>query len=268
MTLIKTVALAIVMLTMGTNAYGGNSSANEILKKVAATYKTMKTYKCEGTRTSVTKSSIGIGTGGGSFTILLKKPNMYLITWTSATLPQGHYIVLWSDGSQPYLFNGMHTFGKMTSDDMALRKASMFGGPVYRIPLLFLSDLKEHNVPFSEFINPKIENVEKIGEEDCYVISGSSAVSKKVTIWISKTSYLIRKYERSIEPPEGGKRRPRMTDEEKEKAKRNVEEFKRRKMSGYYREVYTEISSPELKKEDFNFALPEGSVFRDNWPRD
>ena len=59
-----------------------------------------------------------------------------------------------------------------------------------------------------------------------------------------------------------------MTDQEKEKAKRYVEEFKRRKMSGYYREVYTEISSPELNKEDFNFTLPEGTVFRDDWLRD
>ena len=54
----RLVALAISVLMLGTNAFGDDSSPGEILKKVEATYKAMKTYKAEGTITS------DIDTGG------------------------------------------------------------------------------------------------------------------------------------------------------------------------------------------------------------
>ena len=103
-------------------------------------------------------------------------------------------------------------------------------------------------------------------EDDCYVISGSSLARKRVAIWISKTSYLIRKYEHSTEPPDGGIRIPGMTDEEIERSRLYAEEYKRSKMSGYYTEVYTEISSPELSKEDFKYTVPKGIEIEEIWP--
>ena len=66
MTVIRIVALTIVMLILSTNALGNNPSVGDILKKVAATYKTMETYKAEGSITTVieTKNN-GIRSGHG-----------------------------------------------------------------------------------------------------------------------------------------------------------------------------------------------------------
>jgi hypothetical protein len=262
---LKTVVCIITMLILCANAYAENPSADEILKKVAATYKTIKTYKCKGTRSSFSKSPMGTGSGGEStFTILLKKPNMYLITWTSA-IPEIH-AALWSNGTQPYLYR-LRTYNKMKNDEMAVKNASRFSAPS-RIPSLFLPEFKGEDAPFSWLKDQKVERIEKVGEEDCYVIIGSSDLSKKVTIWISKTRYLIEKIEFSGEPPEGGRKKPGMTEEQKEIEKKRAENYKRRNIVSTYTEVYMEISSPELNKEDFNFIVPEGTAFRDDWPGD
>ena len=280
-----------------TQLYG--TTPKEILKKFTATYKAMKTYKAEGTTTS------DIDTGGGmkmktetSFSILLKKPNLYLISWTmtpkymsipgmaesdeqleEAIKGMAESGAVWSDGAQPYLYMGSkNAYSKMTSDEIALDRAlGTCGTATFTIPSLFLSAFKEYPTPFSWLKNPKIEKTEKIGDEDCYVLSGPSAISKKETFWISKTSYLIRKRYQPLEPPE-----EEVTDEQLEEAikgmgqevteesKKNMRErtersrtmFKVMKMKGSFTELYTNVSSPELNKSDFKFALPEDSVLK------
>jgi hypothetical protein len=137
--------------------------------------------------------------------------------------------------------------------------------PVLNIPPLFLPDFKGEKASFSWLKDPKVEKLEKVGEEHCYVISGSSAFSKKETFWISKTSYHIRKYCQSFEPPEGGRRIPGMTEKEIEREKKYAEEYNRSKISGSYTQVYTGISSPELNQDDFKYALPEKAYLRENW---
>ncbi len=289
MTGTRIIALAITMLMLGTNAFGDDTSPNEILKKVAATYKALKTYKAEGTITS------DIDTGGmkmkteTSFSILLKKPNLYLISWTQKNMPMPGMVqsgAVWSDGTQPYLHMGMmNAYSKMISDAIALSSATgISGGAAFTIPSLFLSVFEEQPAPFSRLKDPKIEKTEKVGGEDCYVLSGPSAISKKETFWISKTSYLIRKYYRSLEPPEGGTVIPEMTDEQLEEAiksmgrevteesKKIMKEMMERsrtmlktvKMKGSSTELHANVSSPELNRSDFKFALPEGTVLKDS----
>ena len=46
------IAIAITVLMLAANAFADDSSPKEVLKKVAATYKTLKTYKTQGTITS------------------------------------------------------------------------------------------------------------------------------------------------------------------------------------------------------------------------
>ena len=289
MTGTRIIALAITMLMLGTNVFGDDTSPNEILKKVVATYKDLKTYKAEGTITS------DIDTGGmkmkteTSFSILLKKPNFYLISWTQKNMPMPGMVqsgTVWSDGTQPYLHMGMmNAYSKMTSDEIALISATgISGGAAFTIPSLFLSVFKEQPAPFFRLKEPKIEKTEKVGGEDCYVLSGPSAISKKETFWISKTSYLIRKYYRSLEPPEGGTAIPDMNDEQLEEAiksmgievteesKKNMKEMMERsrtmlksgEMKGSSTELHTNVSSPELHRSDFKFALPEGTVLKDS----
>lgn len=276
-------------MMLGVNGLGDNISASTILEKVAATYKTMKTYKAEGTIIS------DIDTGGmkmnteTSFSILLKKPNLYLILWTQKNMPIPGMIqsgAVWSDGTQPYLYMGMmNTYAKMTSDELALSSATgISGGAAFTIPSLFLSLFKAQSGPFYGLKDTKIEKTEKVGEEDCYVISGATMASKKETLWISKSRHLILKHFRSFEPPEGGMTIPEMTDkdleetikglgqsvtEESKKRMRammegSIEMVKTMKIKGSSMEVHENISSPELDKNDFKFALPQGAILKES----
>jgi len=286
MTRKKLFAFAILMM-LGAHGCGDDIAPDAVLEKVETAYKSMETYKAQGTITSdidTGETKMNIET---SFSIILKKPNLYLISWTQENMPGiSRSGAVWSDGTQPYLYmGGMNAYSKMSSDEHALASATgISGGAAFTIPSLFLSVFKEQPAPFSRLKDPQIEMTEKVGGEDCYVISGSSAISKKETFWVSKTNYLIRKYDRSLEPPEGGRQMPEMTDEQLEEAikgmgqevteesKKNMTEMMERsrtmlktmKMTGSSTELHANVSSPELNKNDFKFALPEGSVLKES----
>jgi hypothetical protein len=267
MTAIRSVTLFITILLMSINAFGDDISPGAILKQVADTYKTMETYKVEGTINNETEAR---GTKSGSkfsFSILLKKPNLYLITWKQTNAPPDRNISIaaWHDETQPYMYFGMsNSYAKIKSDEMALHIVMVMKGPSLNLPSLFLPSIKGHEKPFSWLKNPKIEKVEKIGEENCYVISGTSSYYKREVLWVSKTGYLIRKYYHSEEPPEGGSRWPGMTDEDIIRQKENEEARKHIKRTGFHSEVYAEISSPEVNRDNFDFALPESAVRNDD----
>jgi hypothetical protein len=224
-----------------------------------------------------------------SFSILLKKPNQYLISWTqrNALMPgMAQSGAVWSDGTQPYLYMGaMNAHSRMSSDELALASATgISGGAAFTIPSLFLSAFKEQPPPFSRLIDPKIEKSEKVGEEECYVIGGASPISKKEAIWISKTSYLIKKYYCSLEPHEGGMTIPEMTDEQleealkgmgqkvteesKQKMKEMMEKskdvFKTGLLNGSSTELHADISTPDATAIDFQFTPPKDSVLKDS----
>lgn len=265
MTVIKTAIFTITMLILGTNALCNNSSPGEILRKVATTYKTMKTYEAEGTITLENIFNERKMWAKYSFSITLKKPDLYLITWSQTNLKPGetNSRTVWNDESQPYLYFGkINAFYEMTSDEMALSSVNLYNGP-FLISLLFLTVSKEYEDSFSWFKDPKIEMIEKVGEEDCYVISGSSAISTRETLWISKSSYLIRKYYQSLDSFRDDRQPQEMTDEEKALRETVIE----RTQETSRIEVHTKISSPELNKSDFKFSLPERTVLLD-WRKD
>ena len=131
----------------------------------------------------------------------------------------------------------------------------------------------------------KIEGIEKVGDEDCYVISGSQIASMHETYWISKSSYLIKKYDRVIEnTAELHTIVPEMTDEQleaslnmmgqkvTEESKKNLRETmenarttaKTSNMKIMFSEIHENILSPKLHKSDFKFDVPEGTVLKDS----
>jgi len=284
----KLFAFAILMM-LGAHGCAEDIPPSNIFEKVKAAYKSIDTYKAQGTITSNIDTGETKMNTETSFSIILKKPNLYLISWTQKNMAMpgmSQSGAVWSDGTQPYLYmGGMNAYSKMGSDELALGGATgISGGAAFTIPSLFLSVFKEQPAPFSRLKDPQIEMTEKVGEEDCYVISGSSSVSKKEAFWVSKTSYLIKKYYRSLEPPEGGRQMPEMTDEQLEEAikgmgqevtdesKKNMREMMERsekmlktvKMKGSSTELHANVSSPELNKNDFKFALPEGAVLKES----
>ena len=286
MTRRKLFTFAILML-LGAHGCAEDISPSEIFENVKTAYTSMDTYKSQGTITSnIDTDGMKINTET-SFSIILKKPNLYLISWTqerTSGMPQSGAV--WSDGAQSYLYMGaMNAYSKTGSDELALGGATgISGGAAFTIPSLFLSVFKEQLDPFSRLKDPQIEKTQKVGQENCYVISGSSSISKKETLWVSKTSYLIKKYDRSLEPPEGGRQMPEMTDEQLEEAikgmgqevteeskqkmremmKRSKDALKTAHMKGSSTELHAEISSPKLNTKDFQFALPAGTVLKES----
>jgi outer membrane lipoprotein-sorting protein len=134
----RMIALVTTASLLTATSFGDNITPNDILKRVDATYKSMQTYKAEGTITS------DIDTGGmkmnmvTSFSILLKKPNLYLISWTQKNMPMPGMVqsgAVWSDGTQPYLYMGMmNAYSKITTDEMALGSATgISGGAAFTI---------------------------------------------------------------------------------------------------------------------------------------
>lgn len=254
----------------------------DVIEKVIAKYKTLQTYKAEGTITADIDSAHAKVNLSTSFSILLKKPNMYLITWTqtnSGVPGMGQSGAAWSDGTQPYLYLGaMNAYSPMAGDEVALGGATgVSGGAAHTIPLLMLSSLAQMPSPFARLKNPTIEKTESVSDEPCYVISGSSVVSKKETYWVSKSSHLILKYARSLESPAADQAIPELTDKQLEEAAKGMglevtEESKQKvkemmtssrtmlqnaQIKGTTTELHRQISSPDLNKDNFTFAPPE-----------
>jgi len=280
--------VALVVLSMfGCAKEAEETDPQKILEKAVSTYQSMQTYQDQGT----VSAEIDMGNRKSNiqtnFSIALKKPNRYLISWTQNNTDMPNIVqsgTVWSDGTQPYLYMGiMKAYSKMGSDETALGGATgISGGAAATIPSLFLSVFEENHTPFSRLIEPRLEGSEEIEGEACYVISGSSAVSRKETFWISKKRYLLIKCSRSLEPPEEGRQMPETTDEQLEKTlenmgqevtdenKQNMKQMMERsknllkttKMKGAFTELHTHISSPELSEKDFQFTPPEGTTLK------
>jgi outer membrane lipoprotein-sorting protein len=284
MTRSRVIAVAVGLLMVATNVFAGDMTSGEIIEKVKATYGSLQTYKTEGTVVTEINGNTKTET---SFSVLLKKPNLYLISWKNMPAPGvSENGAVWSDGSQPYLYMGTaNEYFKMSSDKIALSGATGVSyGVAFAIPSLFLPAFKEKTTALSRLIDPKLEKSEPVGEEDCYVVSGATEGSKKETFWISKSKYLIVKYALSIEHPAGGVALPEYTDAQIDQGLQEVgqevtEENRKRfrdmmkatndhikkspSMKGSFLTAYVNISSPELKNADFQFVLPKGAVLKD-----
>ncbi len=250
----------------------------EILDKAEAAYKAMDTYKAEGNVVSNVEVDAGKVTVETSFTLLLKKPDLYLITWSqkSEDLPEVQSGAVWNDGSQRCLYmSAAKAYCPMDNDEVALGAATgVSSGAANTIPSLFLGYAAKCALPFARLTNAVIKGSETIGDDDCYVISSPSTISKEETYWISKVNFLIRKCSRSLETPESGRVMPEMTDaqleesvkamgeEVTEKSKEDIkcmmEAMAKMSMKGDLTEIHVSVSSPELTAKDFSYAPPEG----------
>ena len=286
MTLRKIFALVLFTIFAATGC-SQDTAARQVLDKVKAAYKALETYQAQGTITLKADSGGRKVNAVITFSILLKKPNQYLISWTQK-MPMGMNSLsgaVWNDGTQPYLYLYMgNAYSKMTNDEMALGNANGFSvGAAFTVPSLFLPMFQAHTNPFLRLQHLKMEPAEKLGNEECYVISATSSAIKREVYWISKSRYLI--LQRSLELPEGGVKIPEPTDEqldaaisrmgpnvtaETRKARRDmlVQSLKRTAalhLSGEFTtEVHAGITSPALDKKDFVFTPPAGAVLKES----
>jgi hypothetical protein len=278
-----------VVILIGTFCFAQENEPSAIFKKVTDKYQSMETYSAVGTIISEVDHSGSKMNIETSFSIKMKKPHLYLISWDqqNSMMPGGTQSgAVWNDGSQPYLYMGiMKAYSKMSSDEMALGAATgISGGAAFTIPSLFLSVFTKRPAPFARLIDPKLTGSEQVEGDACYVITGSSSISKTETFWISKKTYMIRKYSRSFEPPEGGAKVPKITDQQLEEAvkamgqevtearkdaMRNMrnqieDSSKTAKLKGVSTEIHTKIDTSELKGGNFAFPLPLGTVLKES----
>jgi hypothetical protein len=289
---IKSTALLFLLpflFLSGTVCSAQATQPSAIFDQVLAQYQSMSVYSAEGTITADIDTGNIKTTLNTTFTIKMKKPNQYLITWSQVNQMMPTFVqsgAVWSDGSQPYLYMGvMKAYSKMSNDQMALSAATgISGGAAFTIPSLFLPVFSNQRDPFSRLINPQIDGSEQIDGEDCTIISGSSAISKKETFWISKSAHLIRKYSRSMEAPAGGMKVPQMTDQQlddsikamgeqvtdatrqqmRDMMKKAQESVENTHLSGSSTEIQVKIASPDLKGGDFAFQVPPDATLKDS----
>ncbi len=281
----RKMAIILTLLNILTiHGFAEEVDPNQIFEKVRDTYKSMETYKSEGTVTVTIDQENRKETATTEFSILLKKPNFYRIVWNEKndlTPQQVQSGAVWNDGTQPYLYN-TNSYHKVSSDLMALASATgISGGAANTVPSFFSPFFYDRPDLFAHLKNVKLEGSEKIGDDECYVISGSSSYSIKETFWISKSKKLIVKFWRSLEVPEGENKSLQLSDDQiakaikadgKEVNEENIKDMRAKmdmikafmnvKVKGEAEEIHTPILSPKLELSNFKFAIPEGAVLK------
>lgn len=281
--------MVVIMISiLAVSCFAQETDPLGILKKVRDTYKSLETYKSAGTVTTSTERDNQKTEMITSYSIILKKPNLYRVsselTFNMASQNYVHSKMsstIWSDGTQPYQYeSSKKLYSKIPTDLNALGgMVAMSGGSGGIIIPTFFSSMLKEPWDFSErLMNVKLEGTEKVGDEECYVISADSKISKKEIFWISKTRNLIIKYSRSLELPED-KHMPEMSDEQiakilkqmgQEVSEKAIKQMKTKMqgnidaVKGFSIETQTQISSPELTASDFQFALPDETVLEES----
>lgn len=221
----------------------GETDASIIFSKCMEKYKAMDAYSALGVVSLKTDADEGNMRNEVSFSILMKKPNRYLIIWvaylshdSASHLLQGYAI--WNNGSQSYFYmSALKAYSKMENDAVNLSAGGGISHFVcYGIPALFLDMPSLKVLYFPE--NPELLNSEEISGENCYVIRGDLENIGKISYWISQRDFLILK---------------RVTVSNPDLPSKGIT----------FTELHTQIKSPQLSDEDFMFKIPSGTTLKD-----
>ncbi|MCZ6691276.1 MAG: hypothetical protein O7H41_16945 [Planctomycetota bacterium] len=250
---------------------GGDPTAQEVIEKVQATYGDLETYETEG---GIVSNQILDGVEEKvetSFHIRLKKPDLYLISWTekSSEKPgKSMTRAVWKDGKQAYGYSSSrNAYSKVEYDRMA------FSGVHYEVPPLFFPDLDLGFPDLPRMKDARIVRTEIVAGEECYVITGATEQSGGLTFWISKSRHFIVQrsediadlkidFDLALRRHEAMKEH--IPDQLWEFSKKAMEESKKfyetHELGGVSTETHTRTSTPDLSEEDFRFALPKDAA--------
>ncbi|MCZ6690089.1 MAG: hypothetical protein O7H41_10830 [Planctomycetota bacterium] len=280
------ILLALLMIAFGC----GEPTAQEVLEKVQATYRDLETYRSEGT--VVFEGSINgeETTQETSFRMLLKKPNLYLISWSGRHEGEAMEGVIWNDCTQAYFYKGVQSpdvdrkyYYKARDDGSAIASATgVSHGAASTIPPLFFPEFSAWGRWGVDYANgARIDRVEEVQGEECYVITGESAASKEETYWISKSRHFIVKHYYTYDQPEGAAPVPEIdvemmakmmgrdtSDERVLKVKKTIDEaeklMKSTVIKGSWTETHEKRSTPKLEKAEFQFNPPKDAILKES----
>jgi hypothetical protein len=191
---------------------GDKLTAQEIAEKSRDAYAALSSYSDSGT----VVSEMAGQNNTLRFNIRLQRPNLYRVDWAQGTTPNlpaslGQSGAVWSDGSGDYLLTttaGQEKDAKpQTMPDMK-KTFALATGPSWSaastIPGVFFNqDLGDlFGAPAASGRYPlQKEKDGKVGDVDCYVVSGVIDLSKEpengkpgtatTTLWIGKRDFLI-----------------------------------------------------------------------------
>ncbi len=268
-------------------------AADQLIEKVRYAYETIQTYKSEGEIVRKSLSDGKIAEFKTKFTMKLKKPNSYLISWEMdmGFMPGFTQTgAVWNNDFQSYLFMGIagqNKYYKMKSDEMALASATgVSSGVAFNVPMRFLQVENDSRPLFSQLTDPVVLGTQVLNGQDCYVLSGASNVSVDNKFWISKDNFLIVKFYDSHQKPDGyyDEKPEEITDEQIEDilkqlglevTESNIAKIRKNrerplsldndtKEIGYSCETHNNVSISELNDSDFKFNLPEDAVLKDS----
>jgi hypothetical protein len=255
-------------------------SAQDVLEAVLATYRELETYRsegnvvCEGSRGGVDISGVI------TFRLLLKKPDLYLISASGNRGGEEIEGTMWSDGRQPYLYLGWGSDRKeyyaVRNDRTNLTRGGYLTiGASDTIPDLFFPELRLGLTHFPEDFAKiaRIDRVEEVQGEPCYVITGHSDACPEITYWISRSSNFVVKYHRTFDGPRAVKASVEAfetldpdTQEEVGGRESRMKVWEALKSLSYSStETHENSSTPELEEADFQFTLPKDAVLK-AWP--
>ena len=169
------------------HAGGGNAATREIIKHAQERYASLTSYSDEGQ----TVTTLGGMTFNYMFSIKLARPNLYRIEWSEPTEYFTNSGVVWSAGNGDFLAMGDRNAKKQASRDSALGGATGLSGDASSsIPSVFFN-LNWGNQLAASAANEKQLPDEKVGDVDCYVLSGEIKKGVTRTLWIGKQDFLI-----------------------------------------------------------------------------
>lgn len=261
-----------------------------LIRQVINTYRSLDTYRVSGhTDSEITDFKQGgkVSRLTHRFTLLLKKPNGYLITWESDFPPfqMARQGAAWNTGTQAYVY--MQTakgYMKIPTDIVNLQsQAGVSSGSTAIIPELFFAFFPEKELRISQLNDPVVKGREEIAGEQCYVLEGRNN-NMVFTYWISVDNFFIRQHTFHVHDPNGQEMDFELTEEEAKAAlrSRGVEPSKERielfiRMLGMAKKTmqnqrtqiiatdhFSDISLPPVSAQDLQFAVPEGIPLKED----
>lgn len=223
----------------------------EILKKVDATYKGIKSYSAQ----AASVSTIDLSQVNpmlkdpqkltAKMSILMARPNLYRFEWERAMGPKTLKGAIWSAGRGDYVktaSNPIKVKNRESAVTMGLASSGALG--------LGLSGLffEETNKLETELKNDSKNADETLDGQQCYVLSGEIK-SQDVTLWINRKNFLIDQIEVKL----GGKiddaALAKMNSYQKAQAQMMA------KVRGNITETYSDVElNKDFRPEDFQSA--------------
>jgi hypothetical protein len=232
-------------------------AADEILKKVGATYKKLTSYSAQGVsigtidRSQISPAMKEPQTVTTKLSLRLGRPDHYRMEWEREVGKQHIKGAVWAAGKGDFVHPGTAT-AKVKDRETALNTAAAYSDSLgtYIAALFF----DQTNSPAAALKNYAKTNNETLNGQKCYVLTGQIA-SRKLLFWVHKSDFLIAQAELIL----GGKVDEATLAGLTLAQKAQME--KASKLKGNFIETYQDIvTNKVLNPGDFETAFPPNAT--------